>query len=66
MIPRSGNDHLSSLSSSKWQALDSKTLQPPAGDLAAFAFAEQTHSRLLVTANDPSKNPLLATTPVKR
>jgi hypothetical protein len=42
-----------------WQSLDSQTVQPAGGSLAAFGFAKKPNSRVLVTANDPSKNPFL-------
>jgi hypothetical protein len=42
-----------------WQSLDSQTVQPPDGSLAAFGFAVKTNSRLLITQNDQSKNPFL-------
>jgi hypothetical protein len=42
-----------------WQSLDSQTVQPSGANLAAFGFAVKTNSRLLVTQNDPTKNPYL-------
>src|SRR5579863_3911184 len=58
VLPGSGDSPFSS-GSPTWQVHSAKTIQPGADNLAAFAFSTKTNTQTLVTANDPSKNPLL-------